>query len=170
MPVIDGCEATRRLRASGFTEKTLPIVTLTANAYAEDAPACRAAGMQTHLAKPVRLPELDTVLRHWTKVPDPPPRLTGADRFSPQLRERYAARRQEMLLMVDTLVRAGRFGDAEVSEVAALLHKFAGSAAIFGDGKLGAVAQQLEQGLAVWNEQERVDNVPAAAEAIKNAA
>jgi signal transduction histidine kinase/DNA-binding NarL/FixJ family response regulator len=170
MPGIDGYEATRRLRANGFTGEALPIIALTANAYADDIAACLDAGMQSHLAKPVKLPDLESALRRWAARPAAAPKAAGAERFSPKLRERYAARRQEMLLMLDQMVRGGRFADAEVSELADALHKFAGSAALFGDGELGAVAHQLEQGLAVWSETERHEKIPVAAEAIKSAA
>jgi hypothetical protein len=47
------------------------------------------------------------------------------------------------------------------------LHEFGGSAAIFGDGELGTVAYELEQGLAVWSKLERFEKVPAAAEAMR---
>ena len=54
MPVMDGYEATRRIRA--LPDKTLaqiPIIAMTANAFEEDRRASLAAGMNAHLAKPV---------------------------------------------------------------------------------------------------------------------
>ena len=53
MPVMDGLEATRRLRAKGFAGTALPIVAMTANAFPEDIARCNEAGMQGHLAKPL---------------------------------------------------------------------------------------------------------------------
>ncbi|MGB3753364.1 MAG: ATP-binding protein [Parerythrobacter sp.] len=63
MPVMDGLEATRRIRAAGVAAgrnaaEIMPIVALTANCYEDDIAACRAAGMQHHLAKPVTLEAL----------------------------------------------------------------------------------------------------------------
>jgi signal transduction histidine kinase/CheY-like chemotaxis protein len=170
MPGADGYEATRRLRASGFTGATLPIIALSANAYADDIATCLEAGMQAHLAKPVKLPELDRALRRWAARPAVAPKKSLSIPVSPQLRERYAARKQEMLLMVDQMVRDARFDDAGVSELGDALHKFAGSAAYFGDAELGELARLLEQGLAVWTEIERCENVPIAAAGIKRAA
>jgi PAS domain S-box-containing protein len=54
MPRVDGLEATRRLRSGGGPNARTPIVALTANAFVEDVERCRAAGMDGHLAKPIR--------------------------------------------------------------------------------------------------------------------
>ena len=62
MPEMDGMEAARALRAAGHDGASLPIVAVTANAYAEDIAACLAAGMQGHLAKPLNMARLGEVL------------------------------------------------------------------------------------------------------------
>jgi CheY-like chemotaxis protein len=56
MPVMDGLEATRRIRAAEAEAgaRRTPIIGLTAHAMERDADQCRAAGMDNHLAKPVR--------------------------------------------------------------------------------------------------------------------
>ena len=56
MPVMDGYEATRRIRAMDRPDsKTVPIVAMTANAYKEDIEKAFASGMDGHLSKPIDL-------------------------------------------------------------------------------------------------------------------
>ncbi len=59
MPVMDGMQATRIIRASDKVWiKTIPIVAMTADAFAEDIQHCLEAGMNGHLAKPINLDKL----------------------------------------------------------------------------------------------------------------
>ena len=53
MPVMDGLEATRRLRASGGVNANIPVIALTANVMEDQKKACFAAGMTGHVAKPI---------------------------------------------------------------------------------------------------------------------
>jgi signal transduction histidine kinase/CheY-like chemotaxis protein len=63
MPRLDGIAATRAIRSRDGTR--LPIVAMTANALDEEREACLAAGMDDHVAKPVRLATLEAVIaRH----------------------------------------------------------------------------------------------------------
>jgi len=64
MPVMDGYEATRTIRALKKRELAeIPIVALTANTFREDVEAAREAGMVAHLAKPVDVQELLSTLQ-----------------------------------------------------------------------------------------------------------
>ena len=59
MPVMNGYEAARAIRESGVPEiRDVPIVAMTANAFAEDVREATASGMNAHIAKPVELPVL----------------------------------------------------------------------------------------------------------------
>ncbi|MBF8722149.1 response regulator [Pseudomonas guariconensis] len=69
MPVMDGYEATRRIRQDGRWS-ALPIVALTANAMPEERERCRAAGMNDYLAKPFRREELLALVEHWVPFSD----------------------------------------------------------------------------------------------------
>ncbi|MDO4501933.1 MAG: ATP-binding protein, partial [Coriobacteriia bacterium] len=62
MPRMDGHEATRAIRSLSRSDASLPIVAMTANAFAEDARACREAGMDDHLAKPMAMDQVLEVL------------------------------------------------------------------------------------------------------------
>jgi signal transduction histidine kinase/ActR/RegA family two-component response regulator len=65
MPKMDGFEATRRLRTMGGHAADVPVIAMTANAFAEDRKACLAAGMTDYLAKPVHEADLNRVLERW---------------------------------------------------------------------------------------------------------
>lgn len=63
MPGMDGYEATRVIRLSGKPDAAdIPIIALTANAFAEDAKAARDAGMSAHLPKPLDFDKLKNIL------------------------------------------------------------------------------------------------------------
>jgi two-component system sensor histidine kinase/response regulator len=68
MPVVDGFEATRRLRAaerSADEGAHVPVVALTANALAGDREACLEAGMDDYLSKPFTMAQLAETVSRW---------------------------------------------------------------------------------------------------------
>ena len=64
MPVMDGLDAARELRARGIAT---PIVALTANAFEDDRRACLDAGMNDFLTKPIEVAALRAALARWTQ-------------------------------------------------------------------------------------------------------
>ena len=63
MPIMDGYEATRRIRALPNKKiAEIPIVAMTANAFAEDCQAALDAGMNEHVTKPVDFDKLKVIL------------------------------------------------------------------------------------------------------------
>ena len=54
MPVMDGCEAAEMIRKSGKPDAAdIPIIAVTANAFAEDIALTKKAGMNAHISKPI---------------------------------------------------------------------------------------------------------------------
>ncbi len=66
MPVMNGHEATRAIRALPREDAgRIPIIAMTANAFAEDETAALDAGMDAHVAKPVDMQVLKKVVSKW---------------------------------------------------------------------------------------------------------
>ncbi|MEP6874682.1 MAG: response regulator [Burkholderiales bacterium] len=78
MPVMDGYAATRALREQPQF-KHLPVIAMTANAMVGDREKVLAAGMNDHIAKPIKLDELFAILARWVRPAGAPaPESTGA--------------------------------------------------------------------------------------------
>ncbi len=68
MPIMNGYEAARAIRTlPGNYVKSVPIIAMTANAFAEDVAAAKNAGMNEHIAKPLDLDQLLKALKKWIK-------------------------------------------------------------------------------------------------------
>jgi two-component system, sensor histidine kinase and response regulator len=173
MPVMDGLEATRRLRAGG---SDLPVVGLTANAMPADRQACLDAGMNDHVGKPFDLNQLVAVLRRVTgraaamSLPSSP--TVAADDFTAQALEagvrlaaavgRFGGRRDVYLRSFEDFVGAGldtwreTAHDAEGAVRAA--HSLKGLAATLGIDGLAARAGAAEAKLGVaGSDEERAE-------------
>ncbi|QDH33922.1 PAS domain S-box protein [Porphyrobacter sp. YT40] len=152
MPNLDGLQATRKIRAAGIGPDTLPIIALTANAYQEDVDACRDAGMQAHLTKPLRLRDLQGVLRLWarrgsTEASIDPAEESDALETDPRLQALYRERKQRALELVDGLLAQPGLEGTTIAKLASELHQIAGIAAFFGQAQLGEESQRLEREL-----------------------
>uniref|UniRef100_I2Q655 Response regulator containing CheY-like receiver domain and AraC-type DNA-binding domain n=1 Tax=Desulfovibrio sp. U5L TaxID=596152 RepID=I2Q655_9BACT len=154
MPVMDGYEATRAMRAleRGRPGPPVPILALTAYSQDEFRLRCEAAGCTDFLVKPVgKALVQDTVARHlgenaaWTRpAPQPPVPLRVADgpdrdMLRPLLPLFFATAGETL----DTARRALEAEDLEV--VRAQGHKLRGAALSYGFADLGQAAGTLEQ-------------------------
>ncbi len=92
MPVMDGLEAARRIRAQGHGPEELPIVAMTAHAQSSDREKSLQAGMNDHLVKPLDPEEVRRSLRAWIKNAPARPR-DGAERLADGKRDALEKRR-----------------------------------------------------------------------------
>ena len=65
MPVMNGYEATKAIRASGAPLAGVPIIAMTANAFEEDRQTAMSAGMNGHVAKPIDIGQLTATLMEY---------------------------------------------------------------------------------------------------------
>ena len=81
MPVMDGLEATRRIRnGENPLGRIIPILAMTANAFLEDMQKSKEAGMDEHLSKPVDIAALEQTVKRFRVTP-PPLKNNGKSRF-----------------------------------------------------------------------------------------
>ena len=81
MPVMDGLEATRRIRnGENPLGRIIPILAMTANAFLEDMQKSKEAGMDVHLSKPVDIAALEQTVKRFRVTP-PPLKNSGKARF-----------------------------------------------------------------------------------------
>ncbi|NPC98943.1 response regulator [Nocardioides sp. zg-DK7169] len=167
MPVMDGYDATRAIRAMPGRAGRLPIVAMTAAAVAEERDRCLAAGMDDFLAKPVDVGALEATLERWVAArpetaeagpaaaeiaPAAPPASTGvAERLGSLLDSGIPA--ELVTRMADrfhqvaerALVGAREAVDAgDATAVAAAVHALRGSSGNLGLGDVAERCSGLE--------------------------
>lgn len=143
MPIVDGIEATRRIRRAGISQDSLPIIALTAIVEPSELARFTAAGGQAYLAKPISLDKLSAVLDAWAPEREiSPPQAHPIE--DPAILGRYAERKQATIARIGSAIREGRFDPATLQEIRDLVHKLAGTAGMFGDVKLSSAAADCE--------------------------
>ncbi|MEL7708956.1 CHASE domain-containing protein [Citromicrobium bathyomarinum] len=150
MPVLDGLASTRAIRQAGFDASELPIIAVTANAYAEDVRRCHEAGMQAHIPKPLRLDVLCATLGKWAgRIPEPvvPSSPELEPETDPRLNQMFDERVEGVLKAISAVLSRGEIEDEERTEIAGLLHQIAGVAAYFDQAELGNRCREWENDL-----------------------
>jgi PAS domain S-box-containing protein len=164
MPVLDGLEATGRIRQSErVSGGHIPIVALTARVMAGDRELCLRAGMDDFVAKPLRANELMAAIERIVPAPpaparepdgarpdrlrteptfDPDATMASVDGDAALLAEVVRVFKEESPRTMTEIDRAIRDGEAASLNRAA--HRLKGSVAAFGAGTATALARQLE--------------------------
>ena len=167
MPVMDGFEAARQIRAQSRLA-AIPILAMTANAMSGDRERCLAAGMNEHISKPIHQEELVMMLAQWM------PRAPAAQSAPAAMPDQFAPLRQagvdvgfgltrlhgndiayrKLLRQIDQL-RPGfedklreALADGHPQRARRLAHHLYGLAANIGAADLAAAAARLEQAIA----------------------
>lgn len=156
MPVMDGYEATRRIRARAGNDRNIPVIAMTAHALPGDSQLCFDAGMDDYVAKPVRQAQLSAVLRPWER------KIRGAEttgggvvdqtalaRIRTDLRDGVAVLREMIdLFLIDapqgvaTLCRAA--GNNDFVAVAKAAHALRSGCANLGTTAMLALVEAIE--------------------------
>jgi PAS domain S-box-containing protein len=174
MPVMDGYEATTRIRRFEGSNRHTTIVALTATAMDGDRQKCLSAGMDDYLAKPLDPTELATVMRRWPSTnmapsssQPPPERFDVSSKPDDDITATVAKLQHELgpvafNLVSDAFLRGLPDLLAELDlavaasdDIAAigLARKIKANAASFGAARLSELAAQLEQRVTVGDHQ-----------------
>jgi CheY-like chemotaxis protein/anti-sigma regulatory factor (Ser/Thr protein kinase) len=168
MPVMDGLEATRRIRLDPALAR-LPIIAMTASVFSEERRLCQEAGMNDQVSKPIDVPQLFATLRRWigpaglTVEADPmqadwhrtgfPEQLPGLDlkrvllalEGTPQLMRLLARFREENEPLMARLGEAAATGELQLAK--RMIHTVKGSGGNLGATRLCSAAASLEMAL-----------------------
>jgi len=164
MPVMDGYEATRRLRSHPQWRR-LPVIAMTANAMVGDREKVLAAGMNDHIAKPINAELLFNTLSRWVRPAQPSQAdedtaadfgdtLAGLEGIDAEAARENTAGKDQLLSRLLVMFRDRqrdfvlRFRQARADNHAAatgLAHELAAAAATLGAARLQRHAQALER-------------------------
>ncbi len=142
MPEMDGLLATRRIRQMVGC-RDLPIIGLTASAFAKDVAECREAGMNDVAAKPITIATLSGVLLRASGEVNAKGKIPARGATS-ALQLKYRERKIQSLARLSVLIGKDEFEGKTLQEIADIAHKLAGSAGMFADAGFGDRASELE--------------------------
>jgi CheY-like chemotaxis protein len=156
MPVMDGYEATRTIRAVEGTTRRTPIVAMTASAMFADHERCLAAGMDDYLSKPVRVVDLADKVDRWIRQDGTSPPTASSnepvldeaviaelaslgDEVMAELVPEFISDTQEQLDIVRSAVR-----EQDVERLTGAAHALRGSAGNMGGTRVATMCRRLE--------------------------
>lgn len=155
MPVMDGFEATARIRDLEDRDHHIPIVALTAHALKGDREKCLQMGMDDYLSKPIEKKDVIKVIGAWTRpeAPQPAPAATVSDPESDMTLPPFASDIfffQEMIeslrtnapALLQRVADAMQSADAKQIQIAA--HTVKGSLSNFGKNQATQTAAEIE--------------------------
>jgi CheY-like chemotaxis protein len=145
MPVMDGYDAARTIRAAEGSARHTPIIAMTAGAMLGDRERCVDAGMDDYIAKPIRAGELLGVVTRWatSEVLDPAviAELRDLDERAGGMAQVVAAYVVDTTARLDVLRQSVAAGDLAL--VASSCHYVKGSSASMGARAMPAVCAEL---------------------------
>jgi len=152
MPVMGGLETTRRIREIGDPTRTLPIIAMSASAYATDVARCSAAGMNGHIAKPIGREALRTKLDRWLPERRTIIRGKNADSADSPLSKLVAEVGPAAAMHVATIFEAQlvkrldlfRAHSLDLPAIKTEVHNLAGISSTLGFDELTAIARKVD--------------------------
>jgi signal transduction histidine kinase/DNA-binding response OmpR family regulator len=150
MPVMDGYEATRQLRADS-ANADLPILAMTAHAMVQERERCQALGMNDYITKPINPEELAATLEKWLPPAKHRPAVSREAGLANLMGHEAAYERLLRLFLelkpqvADDLKKALAEQDLELAE--RLAHSMIASAGTIGAAELSATALALQKAI-----------------------
>ena len=171
MPVMDGYEATARIRRledsnSLPAKKALPVIAMTANNSEGEEQRCLDAGMDDFLPKPLRLRDLETTLQRWFNPDQVADQSNAAEKTAPAAKSLDVTLdlaimdelRHSVGEVVDSMIKAfledtpvylqslkHASADRDAKQVRELAHMLKGSASNFGADRVVALSRTIEE-------------------------